>query len=99
MILILAVTLVGLRLIGWGAGVRSMPTFWVQMVFILMGPLFGAKQADDAGRAALSACLDARLCPSCCYDQSGIPRESDGFTVCPECGGAWPIAASEPAEP
>jgi uncharacterized Zn finger protein (UPF0148 family) len=30
-----------------------------------------------------------RLCPQCHYDLSGVPQESDGCTLCPECGAAW----------
>lgn len=31
-------------------------------------------------------------CPACLYDlQQLAPDESDGCTVCPECGGAWKL--------
>ncbi len=28
-------------------------------------------------------------CPACFYELDGLARESDGCTVCPECGAAW----------
>lgn len=34
-----------------------------------------------------------RLCPQCHYDLSGVPQESDGCTLCPECGAAWNLWA------
>lgn len=41
----------------------------------------------DAG-ARTEALLAVRRCPSCAYSLHGGP-ESDGCTVCPECGAAW----------
>lgn len=35
-----------------------------------------------------------RLCLCCGYDLEGLTPESDGCTVCPECGGAWALGDS-----
>ena len=37
-------------------------------------------------------------CPHCGYDLRLLPVDgADGATVCPECGGAWRLAAGRPA--
>ena len=36
------------------------------------------------------------VCVVCIYDLTGIPPESDGCTVCPECGGAWKLTPGDP---
>ena len=41
-----------------------------------------------AGGLALMMLKD-RICPSCRYNLDGTSPESDGCTVCPECGAAW----------
>ena len=33
--------------------------------------------------------LTSGICPACAYWIAGVPPESDGCTVCPECGAAW----------
>lgn len=33
-----------------------------------------------------------RVCFACCYKLDGIQPESDGCTVCPECGAAWKLS-------
>lgn len=38
----------------------------------------------EAGRVKLPP-----VCPSCHYDLVGLSSQSDGCTVCPECGAAW----------
>lgn len=35
------------------------------------------------------------LCPSCGFDVSAAPVESDGCHVCPECGAAWRVERVE----
>lgn len=37
-----------------------------------------------------------RMCLCCGYELEGIPAESDGCTVCPECGAAWRLTESSP---
>ncbi len=36
-----------------------------------------------------AACLRFSVCPSCARDLHGLPLDSEGCAVCPECGGAW----------
>lgn len=38
---------------------------------------------------AIVAMTRSGLCPSCAYGIGGIPSESDGCVVCPECSAAW----------
>jgi hypothetical protein len=38
--------------------------------------------------------LGAGRCLACAFDLRSTPSESDGCTVCPECGAAWRISAS-----
>ncbi len=45
-------------------------------------------------RRIMNAMAQEGLCCSCGYDLWGLPTESDGCVVCPECGAAW--KASEP---
>ena len=40
---------------------------------------------------AMRCVLSIGHCPSCAYRISDIEIESDGCTVCPECGGAWKL--------
>lgn len=35
------------------------------------------------------------VCVACAYDLSGIEPESDGCTVCPECGAAWNLTQGD----
>jgi hypothetical protein len=37
----------------------------------------------------------AGICPACGYELKGLPMESKGFTLCPECGGAWRLEHTE----
>ena len=37
-------------------------------------------------------------CPVCRYDLAGLTPESDGCTICPECGAAWRVE-STPSPP
>ncbi len=39
------------------------------------------------------AYLAGSVCPSCGYSLAGLPAETDGCTVCPECSGAWRVGA------
>jgi hypothetical protein len=41
------------------------------------------------GAAAMTACLQSRVCPSCGYSLREIQPAEDGGRQCPECGGAW----------
>jgi hypothetical protein len=37
----------------------------------------------------------AGVCPACTHSLHGLPVESDGCTVCPECGAAWRVTAQD----
>lgn len=39
------------------------------------------------------------LCPSCAYSLENIIPESDGLTLCPECGSAWRRGPHPPTSP
>ncbi len=54
---------------------------WPLLVFISLRRL-------EAKRKTLP-----RLCPSCVYSLVDLPIESDGCTLCPECGSAWKFEA------
>jgi hypothetical protein len=51
----------------------------------------GWNNAECAKRCVLSI----RHCPSCAYCILDINPETDGCTVCPECGSAWNLSESE----
>lgn len=36
------------------------------------------------------------VCLACVYDLTGVPPDSDGCTVCPECGAAWKLTPRSP---
>jgi hypothetical protein len=36
----------------------------------------------------------AEYCPACGHNLRGVSTESDGCTVCPECGAAWRVPRS-----
>ena len=38
-------------------------------------------------------------CPSCCFTLKEVQAESDGCTVCPECGAAWQLPTQNETEP
>ncbi|TVQ31828.1 MAG: hypothetical protein EA376_07505 [Phycisphaeraceae bacterium] len=42
------------------------------------------------------AMLAEQRCPSCARSLADLPAESDGCTICPECGGAWRIPGRRP---
>ncbi len=62
---------------------------------------FGAVQFWRSGRRARGKHIQATMlrhlrCPHCGYDIRGLPIDSsDGATVCPECGCAWKLDATE----
>lgn len=70
----------------------------VLIVFTAMRPAFRRKQirrlqrAQALHRERLAA---HRCCFACEYDLDGLQPESDGCTVCPECGGAWKLGSLE----
>ena len=35
--------------------------------------------------------MSLQRCPGCLYSLGELPAETDGCTVCPECGGAWKL--------
>ncbi len=38
--------------------------------------------------------MELGRCPTCQYSIASLEPESDGCTVCPECGGAWRLGGS-----
>ncbi len=53
--------------------------------------LYGWRNAT----CAIRAMTRAGLCPSCAYNMDGVEPESDGCTVCPECGAAWRLGDAD----
>ncbi len=64
----------------------------IAIYFVIYGGIIGRVYSrtmwrnPEHGQAAI---LRAGLCPACVYQIGDIPAESDGCTVCPECGAAW----------
>ena len=61
-------------------------------LFVFPGTLLGLEMSRYGWRSpqhAIDAMLRVRLCPSCGYSLYECESESDGCTVCPECGAAW----------
>lgn len=96
---IFATVLIGVSLLWWKG--------WTD-AFRLMFFLFAAASGWWTYRAMLPtrrmelirrAMLRYRRCPACAYRLSGLPLESDGCTVCPECGAAWRFPTSSQSLP
>lgn len=71
-------------------------TFYLQELVILMVAVsMGQIVSMFRYRAMLEWFRDRRLhecmCGTCEYDLNGVRPESDGCTVCPECGAAWKL--------
>jgi len=69
------------------------PTIWyvgfgILLHAILMGQYFHRCKWQDA-QSVVRAMTRSGLCPSCAYNIQGVDPETDGCTVCPECGAAW----------
>jgi hypothetical protein len=62
-----------------GLGVLALP------VFLVSAGIGGRRR----GAAAVTACLQSQVCPSCGYSLREILPAEDGARQCPECGGAW----------
>jgi hypothetical protein len=43
--------------------------------------------------------LQRSRCPSCISDLAALETESDGCTVCPECGAAWRLPPDQSSNP
>jgi len=74
---------------------QSGPTGLGLFVFVLFGVVFAAAIfVSDAGRAPTvvrRVLLEHSLCPGCASDLLDVEPNSDGCTVCPECGAAWKL--------
>ena len=71
--------------------------FWAvnsAFMFIFYGVMMGLIIKFSGWRSpqlAKRAVLSIGHCPSCTYRLFDIEEESDGCTVCPECGGSWKL--------
>jgi hypothetical protein len=101
-LLIIPSALVGLlivRGISWftGLGSAKLPNVtWLAIAafaayVVFCGVFLGSLLARRRGIAAVRACLNAGLCPSCGYSLAGSAVEADGCVACGECGGAWKL--------
>lgn len=62
------------------------------LLFFVPGTIFGIELARNgwhSPRYAIEAMTHAGLCASCGYRINSLQPDSDGCTVCPECGAAW----------
>tara|TARA_A100000171_G_scaffold52340_1_gene70245 strand:- start:1793 stop:2263 length:471 start_codon:yes stop_codon:yes gene_type:complete len=71
---------------------------WTIGIFVGQFVLFGGAMAGfmhlymwRSDNHARNAMLRAGLCVSCAYRIDDIESETDGCTICPECGGAWRV--------
>jgi len=60
----------------------------------LMVKLYGWRSSKHARQAMLRA----GLCPGCGYQLPDVPPDSEGCTVCPECGAAWKLDDADVSE-
>jgi hypothetical protein len=70
------------------------PWDWVAPAVYCLCALIGLVTAWSQLRSTHAArlrngFLAVRCCPSCGYALKDLPPDSDGCTVCPECGSAW----------
>lgn len=60
----------------------------VALVIILFG---GRSTRRFVSNKSILTFLKFNVCPSCFYDLTGAPTDSDCCTICPECGAAWQL--------
>jgi len=71
------------RWIGWAVGIGAMVTLL---------PLWMRWDRRERFGFARESFLKRGVCPSCSYPLNRCPSDTDGCTVCPECGAAWRLA-------
>lgn len=76
----------GQRMAGWWGWV--FPSFFGLVLGLLV---WGALALEKrlAAKRLWHALLGEHHCPKCLYALTGLRKEEDGCTVCPECGAAW----------
>lgn len=99
MVAIVTAVVVGLGWIGWTSsawivihwGVKGMWWFSIVGGFAFASILFGLSYIREAGWLTryMRGMISLGCCPVCTYNLSGLESETDGCTVCPECGAAW----------
>lgn len=72
-----------------GIAIALLPAAVVVAVGIVAHRGWGLIAFTGEAGAAVNAWLDAGRCPSCAYPLPPGRAESDGCTICPECGSAW----------
>lgn len=80
---------------GWNAFIQLLP--FVPVYFLGFGIPMGLVSTRYGWRSpkhARHAMLLHDLCPACAHGLCGIPPQSDGCVVCPECGASWRMQAS-----
>jgi DNA-directed RNA polymerase subunit RPC12/RpoP len=76
---------------------------WALGTIVGVGVAFGVFRLTDRTPPLSDVAVllsNCRLCIACGYDLESIPSDTDGCTVCPECGVAirlMPRATPEPA--
>ncbi len=95
MVAIVTAVVVGL---GWTSawiaihwGVKQMWWFSIGGGFALVSVLLGLSTLRESGWLTryMRGMISLGCCPVCTYNLSGLDSETDGCTVCPECGAAW----------
>jgi hypothetical protein len=85
---------IGLPMLAVVLGLRGLWGLWLVIpagviAFVcLVMVAWSRERRNEARRRAVAM---VGTCPACMYDLSGSVAESDGCTVCPECGAAWRV--------
>jgi hypothetical protein len=79
-VLVLAV---GLAIIYWGAVPPIVVCFSLGISALL------SNGYNPAPTRMAEAYLRHKHCPSCTYPLAAVPAQTDGRTICPECGASW----------
>ena len=97
---------IGMQVYFFGAGLVNLSDIFTPLwigtaVFLFVGfgvpmGLFVRWMGWNSVKHAKRAVLSIGYCPSCAYRLFDIEAESDGCTVCPECGGAWRLLEDTP---
>ena len=82
-------------------GLLNTPYAWIGIVFgfVVFASFFASffartrlrMKSLNADRPYAITMIGFERCPGCLYSLAELPTETDGCTVCPECGGAWEL--------
>ncbi len=84
---------------GWLAELTN--DLWFRLGLLILPPLvvwWMLSLRFVPPRKQIAAMLDDCACPSCVQNLTGVRPDADGCTLCPECGAAWRMEATDVAE-